>query len=143
MGETIEAEEADDLVEQLLATTNDPARFVELAFPDIRPEKWQLRVLQTLANQLQENARLDRWKAVQIAVASGNAIGKTALLSWLILWAVMTFEETLGVVTAGTESQLRVRLWGELSKWFHQLPKRLRDQFEWSATSLTNKQRPA
>jgi hypothetical protein len=54
----------------------------------------------------------------------------------------MTFEETLGVVTAGTESQLRVRLWGELSKWFYQLPKRLRDQFELSATALINKQRP-
>jgi hypothetical protein len=135
--------ELDDPVQPLLDCVNDPLTFIERAFPDISLENWQREVLQSIRDQLHENTVLDRWKAVQIAVASGNAIGKTALLSWLILWAVMTFEETLGVVTAGTESQLRVRLWGELSKWFHQLPKRLRDQFEWSATSLTNKQRPA
>jgi len=42
LGETIEADEgADDLTAELLATTNSPARFVELAFPDITPEKWQ------------------------------------------------------------------------------------------------------
>jgi hypothetical protein len=37
LGETIE--EAEELVEALLATTNDPARFVALAFPTITPEK--------------------------------------------------------------------------------------------------------
>jgi len=140
LGETIEAEEADDLVEQLLATTNEPARFVALAFPTITPERWQRQVLETIGDQLQENARLDRWKAVQIAVASGNGVGKSALLSWLILWALMTFEDTLGVVTAGTEPQIRTRLWGELSKWFVQLPEALRTSFELTATAIFNRQ---
>ena len=126
MGEAIEADEADDLAGQLLDCSDDPLAFVRLAFPDIRPEEWQRAVLQTIGSQLQENARLHRWKAVQIAVASGNGVGKTALLSWIILWALITFEETLGVVTAGTEPQLRTRLWGELSKWFVQLPEELR-----------------
>jgi hypothetical protein len=105
-------EEADDLTERLLATTNDPVRFVELAFPNIRLEKWQRRVLQTIADQLQENTRLDRWKAVQIAVASGNGVGETGLLSFILLWGLMTFEDTIGVCTAGTEPQIRTRLWG-------------------------------
>jgi hypothetical protein len=140
LAETIEADEADDLVEQLLASTNDPARFVELAFPDITPEAWQRDVLETIGNQLKENAKLGRWKAVQIAVASGNGVGKTALLSWIILWALVTFEETLGVVTAGTEPQLRTRLWGELSKWFVQLPEALRANFEMTATAIFNRQ---
>ena len=44
LGETIEADEgADDLTAELLATTNSPARFVELAFPDITPEKWHAK----------------------------------------------------------------------------------------------------
>src|SRR5215831_12538798 len=133
-------DETDDLVGELLACTNDPARFVELAFPAIRPEAWQLRVLETIGAQLRENARLNRWKAVQIAVASGNGVGKTALLSWLILWAVVTFEETLGVCTAGTEPQIRTRLWGELSKWFVQLPEALRSSFEMTATAIFNRQ---
>jgi hypothetical protein len=140
LGEAIEAEEPEDLVQQLLACTNDPLRFVELAFPTIRLEKWQRAVLETVGNQLQENARANRWKAVQIATASGNGVGKTALLSWLILWGLMTFEETLGVVTAGTEPQLRTRLWGELSKWFVQLPTELRSSFEMTATAIFNRQ---
>jgi hypothetical protein len=134
------ADEAEGLVEELLATTSDPARFVELAFPAIRLEVWQFEVLETIGGQLRENARLDRWKAVQIAVASGNGVGKTALLSWIILWSLVTFEETLGVVTAGTEPQLRTRLWGELSKWFVQLPETLRGAFEMTATAIFNRQ---
>jgi hypothetical protein len=139
--ETIEADEADDLlVEELLAASNDPAQFVELAFPEIRPEAWQREVLETIGIQLRENARQDRWKAVQIAVASGNGVGKTALLSWIILWGVLTFEDCLGVCTAGTEPQIRTRLWGELSKWFVQLPDNLRAQFEMTATAIFNRQ---
>jgi hypothetical protein len=134
----IEADE--DLVDQLLACSNDPLRFVELAFPDVTPEDWQRRVLTTIGEQLSENVRLGRFSPIQIAVASGNTIGKTALLSWLILYSVVTFEDTLGVVTAGTEPQIRTRLWGELSKWFNQLPDDLRAQFELTATALYNRQ---
>jgi hypothetical protein len=134
------ADEADELVGQLLGCSDDPLAFVNVAFPDIRPEKWQREVLQTIGNQLQENARLNRWKAVQIAVASGNTVGKTALLTWLILWALMTFEDALGVVTAGTEPQIRTRLWGELAKWFYKLPEALLAQWELTATALFNKQ---
>jgi hypothetical protein len=136
----MEAEEADDLVGQLLATTNSPEKFVELAFPDITPEVWQFEVLQSIGLRLRENAQLDRWKAVQIAVASGNGVGKSALLSWIILWGLMTFEDCLGVVTAGTEPQIRTRLWGELSKWYVQLPEALRSQFELTATAIFNRQ---
>jgi hypothetical protein len=128
------------LVEELLAATNSPLTFVTLAFPSIRLEKWQRAVLETIGRQLSENQQLDRWKAVQIGVCSGNGVGKTALLSWIILWSLTTFEETLGVVTAGTEPQLRTRLWGELSKWFVRLPDDLRGQFEMTATAIFNRQ---
>jgi hypothetical protein len=138
--ETIEVDEADDLVEELLACSDDPLAFVNLAFPEIRLEAWQHDVLATIGSQLRENKQLGRWKAVQIAVASGNGIGKTALLSWIILWALATFENTLGVVTAGTEPQIRTRLWGELSKWFVQLPEDLRGAFEMTATAIFNRQ---
>ena len=133
-------DEAEDLVQQLLGCSDDPLAFVRLAFPDIRPEKWQREVLEHIGNTLQENARLDRWKAVQIAVASGNGIGKSALLAWIILWALVTFEDTIGVITAGTEGQLRTRLWSEISKWHSKLPDGLRAQFELTATAIFNKQ---
>jgi hypothetical protein len=143
LGETIEVDEgAGDLTEQLLATTNSPLDFVRLAYPHITPETWQRRVLQTIGETLQENARLDRWKAVQIAISSGNGVGKSAMLSWLILWAVTTFEDCLGVATCGTEGQLRTRLWSELSRWFNELPEDLRGQFQLEATALFNRQNP-
>jgi hypothetical protein len=127
LDQQVRFDEADeDLVQQLLGCSDDPLAFVRLAFPDIKPEKWQREVLEHIGNQLQENTCLDRWKAVMVAVASGNGIGKTGLLAWIVLWAIITFEDTRGVVTAGTESQLRTRLWSEIAKWHMQLPESLR-----------------
>jgi hypothetical protein len=137
---TAEAEDI-DLIDELLACSNDPLRFVELAFPAVTPEHWQRKVMIHIRDELSANTRLSKFDPIQIAVASGNTIGKTALLTWLILWSLTTFEEALGVVTAGTEPQIRTRLWGELSKWFHQLPEELRAQFELTATALHNFQK--
>jgi hypothetical protein len=84
----LETAEPIDLVDELLACSNDPLRWVELAFADIRVEDWQGRVLRTIGEQLSENARLSTFKPIQIAVASGNTVGKTALLAWRCpLWA--------------------------------------------------------
>ena len=135
---TLEAD--DDLVQQLLLCSDDPLAFVRLAFPDITLETWQRGVLEHIGNTLQENTRLDRWKSVQIATASGNGVGKSALLSWIILWGLMTYEDTIGVITAGTESQLRTRLWSEAAKWHSRLPDGLRAQFQLTATAIFNKQ---
>lgn len=44
----------------------------------------------------------------------------SAIVSWLILWAISTHANTRGVVTANTDSQLRLKTWAELGKW-HQL----------------------
>src|SRR6516225_3908125 len=110
----IVTDEPVDLTDELLACSNDPLRFVELAFPGITPERWQRQVMTHIGDQLSTNAQLSKFNPIQVAVASGNTIGKTALLSWLILWSLTTFEDCLGVVTAGTEPQIRTRLWGEL-----------------------------
>lgn len=42
----------------------------------------------------------------------------SALVAWIILWALSTYEDTRGVVTANTETQLRTKTWSELSKWY-------------------------
>lgn len=41
----------------------------------------------------------------------------SALVSWLILWALSTMSDTLGVVTANTETQLKTKTWAQLAKW--------------------------
>ena len=76
----------------------------------------------------------DAGEAVRSAVASGHGIGKSALVSWIILWAMSTLPDTRGVVSANTEGQLRTKTWPELAKW-HGLCLN-RDWFEYTATSL-------
>jgi hypothetical protein len=63
--ETEGLDEADDLVEQILACTDSPLDFVRLAFPAITPERWQAEVLKEIGDQLAENARLGRFKPIQ------------------------------------------------------------------------------
>jgi hypothetical protein len=41
----------------------------------------------------------------------------SCLVAWLIEWAVSTHEDTRGVVTANTDTQLRTKTWAELAKW--------------------------
>jgi len=78
-------------------------------------------------------------KAIQIAIASGHDIGKSALVAWLILWAMSTFEDCRGVVTANTEGQLRTKTWPEVAKW-HRLSIN-KHWFDVTATAIISKQK--
>lgn len=71
---------------------------------------------------------------VQIATASGKGIGKSALVAMKVLAALSTFPDTRGVLTAGTETQLRTKTWPELTKWYNMCINK--HWFEWKATSL-------
>jgi len=61
-------------------------------------------------------------------------VGKSAIVSIIILWAMTTFEDTKGVVTANTETQLKTKTWAELGKWFNMFIGR--ELFRLTATSL-------
>lgn len=127
-----------DLISEVTACTSDPYRYVLFAFPwgsgelkDKLPEPWQISIL----NKIRDGLAID--KAIQEAVASGHGIGKSALVAWIILWAVSTFEDTKGVVTANTETQLKTKTWAELAKW-HRLCIN-KHWFEMTATALYSK----
>lgn len=107
-----------------------PRAFVYWAFPwsepgtDLEnksgPEAWQDEVLSYIESKLiagLSNPGQVIAEAIQVATRSGHDIGKSALVSWLIIWAISTREDTKGVVTANTEKQLRLKLWSELAKW--------------------------
>jgi hypothetical protein len=93
--------------------THDPLGFVLWAFPwgvpgtplseENGPDEWQRDQLRAIG----ESLRADPFKLIQDATASGHGIGKSAEVSWLILWSLMTHEDTRGVVTANTDTQLR------------------------------------
>jgi hypothetical protein len=127
-----------DLIEELATFSNDPLGFVLFAFPwgepgelenSSGPVDWQVGVLQQLGEGV-----LTIDDAIRIARTSGHGIGKSALVAWIILWGMSTFEDTRGVVTANTESQLRTKTWVELAKWHRLFIGR--DLFRMTATSL-------
>lgn len=112
-----------ELANDLASFTRDPYKFVLYSFPwnekgsELEnfsgPDTWQAEILCKVRDGL-----LTPYEAIRIAVASGHGIGKGALASWLILWAMSTCPDTRGVVTANTDSQLRTKTWAELSKWY-------------------------
>lgn len=115
------------LVEDIVRFTHDPLGFVFYSFPwgegvlaDYKgPEDWQIEVLIRIGQKLKAG-ELTLEEAIREAISSGHGVGKSALVAWLILWALSTFEDTKGIVTANTETQLRTKTWPELQKW-HQM----------------------
>jgi hypothetical protein len=128
------------LIEDIAGFAGDPLGFVLYAFPwgtgELEkysgPDEWQVGVLNDIKNGMSVN------KALQMATASGHGIGKSAIVSWIILWAMSTMEDTKGIVTANTETQLKTKTWAELAKW-HRLSIN-EHWFELTATALFSKQ---
>lgn len=128
-----------NLIEELAAFSSDPYGFVLFAFPwgekgtelenYIGPLDWQIVVLEDLGRGL---ITVD--EAIQIARTSGHGIGKSALVAWIILWAISTYEDTKGVVTANTENQLKTKTWAEVAKWHRMFI--AREFFTMTATAL-------
>lgn len=127
-----------DLIEELGQFSSDPLGFVLFAFPwgepgelekFAGPEPWQAELLTLLGQRL-----ITVEEAVRIARTSGHGIGKSALVSWLILWGMSTYEDTVGVVTANTETQLKTKTWVQLAKWYRLFIGR--DLFRMTATAL-------
>jgi len=83
------------------------------------PDEWQKDILIEIGNQirLRNFNGVDPVDPIQLAVASGHGIGKSALSAWLILFIMSTRAHSKGVVTANTGDQLRTKTMGELAKW--------------------------
>ena len=112
------------LIDQCVQYAADPLGFVLAMFPwrepgelvdQDGPREWQRDILRTIGDRLKAGAELQ--DAIQIAVASGHGIGKSALMAWVILWSISTMRHARGVVTANTDGQLRTKTWPEVSKW--------------------------
>lgn len=112
-----------DLLEEIASYAYDPLGFVMFAFPwgekgtelekFTGPEKWQRELLTKLGKRL-----ISFDDAIQLATTSGHGVGKSALVAWLIWWSVSTFEDTIGIVTANTENQLKTKTWVQVNKWY-------------------------
>jgi hypothetical protein len=140
------AEDEQELMSRLWspAIKDNPLAFVNLCFPwGVKgtplehfsgPRKWQREVLQDIANHIKQNGGKIDFDTLREAVASGRGIGKSALVSWLVIWMLSTRIGSTTIVSANSESQLRKVTWAEITKW---LAMGLNSHwFEVSATSL-------
>jgi hypothetical protein len=131
----LQTNDLETVADDLVVCRADPELFVDTMFdwgnePELKgkaPEKWQREVLRAIRDGLAD-------KAIRIAVASGHGVGKTALVSWLCLWAMSTCTDCKGVLTASNEAQLATRNRAELRKWFRLF--RGRVFFDLTATAL-------
>ena len=106
---------------------DDPEAFVLFAFPWGQPNtplhkfsgprQWQRKVLRDIAEHIKKNKGQLQMDTLRKAVSSGRGIGKSALVSWLILWMLTTRIGSTVIVSANSEAQLRSVTWGELTKW--------------------------
>ena len=115
-------DEADVLITTLAEFRYDPVGFAYWAFPWGEPGEledysgplaWQIEVLRQIRDGL-----VTIEEAIRIARTSGHGIGKSALVSIIILWAMSTCAGAKGVITANTDNQLRTKTHPEFSKWF-------------------------
>jgi hypothetical protein len=150
----------EDLLAWLAEVSNDPLAFALGAFPWGEPGTilakydgplaWQREIMEEVrqgllsieeaiqrANDYPDDTG-EEGQPIQLATASGHGVGKSALVSMLILWAFTTFPDCRGVVTANTETQLKTKTWAELGRWFN-LCFFARDHFTLNATSLVSK----
>jgi hypothetical protein len=106
---------------------DDPLKFVLYLFPWGQPgtplehfqgpRKWQREVLRELADHIKANGGKVDYDVFRMAVSSGRGIGKSALVSWLVIWMLTTRIGSSTIVSANSETQLRSITWAEITKW--------------------------
>jgi len=133
------------LIDDIASFSANPLGFCRYAFPWLEDGElsssngsraWQANVLNTIGKHL---SGPKRFTPLQIGVASGHGIGKSALIGQVINWAMSTCEDCRVVLTANTDTQLRTKTWPEVSKWF-----RLAINSHWwniTATSISVKEK--
>lgn len=102
----------------------DPVLFVKTML-NAKPEKWQQDVLESLLTD------------DKISIKSGHGTGKSALLSWIILYWLATKMPCKVAVTANTARQLNDVLMAECKKWHRQMPDGFRNLFEFKSDKIS------
>ena len=109
------------------ALKDDPLKFVMYLFPWGQkntplenfsgPRKWQREVLRDIGEHIRKNNGKIDFDVLRMAVSSGRGIGKSALVSWLVIWMLSTRIGSTTIVSANSETQLRSVTWAEITKW--------------------------
>lgn len=80
------------------------------------PRAWQQDINRVIRDHLADPKT--RFEPLQISVASGHGIGKSAEMGMLSNWAMSCWDDAKVLMTANTEPQLRTKTAPEVGKWF-------------------------
>jgi hypothetical protein len=78
----------------------------------------------------------------RITIESGHGTGKSACLSWIILWFLFCFKDSQVPCTAPTSDQIHDVLWKELALWKDRMPEPIKKLYDWQTGYLRMTQRP-
>ncbi|QND53470.1 terminase [Phyllobacterium sp. 628] len=114
----------DDIIELAASCRFDPVRWSNVAWDwghgelsDYDgPRAWQDDINGIIREHLANPET--RYEPLQISVASGHGIGKSAEMGMLSNWAMSCWADAKIVTTANTEGQLRTKTAPEIGKWF-------------------------
>ena len=116
---SIQQNEKEEHVKFLSRYVFDPGAFVQEVLQVNDADPWKIKTLEKLLEK--------RF----VAIRSGNGVGKTALLSWAIIWFLITRPMCKIPCTATSKTQLDVTLWAELFRWI-QVSEYLKKRLSWT-----------
>lgn len=125
---------------QLLIKAVDPKEIKQDWFePFVKGEHitWQQYAILLAVERALEGKAVKR-----ISIASGHGIGKSATISWLLLWYLLCFKNSQVPCTAPSSDQLFDVLWKEVSLWMQRMPKPFGDLYEWQSSHIRMKASP-
>lgn len=113
------------------AFREDPYLFTLWAFPwgdknyrlknQAGPREWQKRELikigEHMKKQKERVAQGLSPEVYKLAVSSGRGVGKSALVSWLVIWMISCHFGSTVIVSANTDHQISDITFGEIGKW--------------------------
>ena len=108
----------------LKRSRSDPVWFVRHVLK-AEPTPQQIQLLQAVAVP-----------GAHVAVKSGHGTGKSSVLSWLILWFLLTHKDARVPCTAPSAHQLSDVLWSEVARWINGMHELFRHHVLWSSEAI-------
>lgn len=126
---TAEASDLEDLQQLCADCYDDPLGFVYAFWPwreegtpltlEDGPDSNQILFLKDLGKEVRQRGfdGSDPVMPIQMSMTSGHGTGKSAMGGWLTAWLLSTRPDSIGTVTAGTNTQLKMRTWAAIRHW--------------------------
>ncbi len=76
------------------------------------------------------------------SIVSGHGIGKSALISLLVIWFLFVHPNCRIGCTAPSQAGLYDVLWSEIKKWIQKMPQQVQEMYIWESTHIRMKEDP-